>query len=79
MPMRIFVFKSETKQELRAFTDDVSGFRLPNQLGPWTAIGVISQDAKPPHRFSRDQIESSISASGFQLWRFKAKNGGQPN
>ena len=71
--MRIFVFKSETKQELRAFTDDVAGSRLPSQFAPWTATGVIAQDKEIPYRFSRDKVEKAISDNGFQLWRFKAK------
>jgi hypothetical protein len=36
--MRIYIFKSETRQELRAFAGDPVGSKLPQQHGPWTAI-----------------------------------------
>ena len=77
--MRIFVFKSEVKQELRAFTDDISGSRLPSQFRPWTATGVITQDKELPYRLSRDDIEKSIGEAGFQLWRLKPKTEGSAN
>ena len=71
--MRIYVFKSETRKELRAFTGDPSGDKLPRQHGPWTATGVVAADCATPHRFSRDAIEKAIDAGGFQLWRLRDK------
>lgn len=68
---RIFIFKSEAGSELHAFAGDSAGTKLPKKHGPWTAIGVIRPDVKPPHNFSRTAIETAIDASGFQLWRFK--------
>ena len=47
--MRIFMFKSEATGELRAFAGDSAGSKLPQQLGPWHAIGVIRPDKDPPH------------------------------
>jgi hypothetical protein len=69
--MRIYIFKSEAKNELHAFAGDSTGSKLPQQHGPWTATGVIRADKSPPHNFSRDAIEEAIEAEGFQLWRLK--------
>jgi hypothetical protein len=71
--MNIYIFKSETKAELRAFAGDVQGSKLPGQFRPWHAVGVISEGKALPHKFSRAEIENAIEANGFQLWRFKPK------
>jgi hypothetical protein len=71
--MRIYIFKSETRKELRAFAGDPAGSKLPQQHGPWTAIGVVRPEADPPHKFSRVSIERAIDGDGFQLWRLRAK------
>jgi hypothetical protein len=72
--MRIYIFKSETLAGLRAFAGDPGGNKLPQQHGPWTAIGVIRPEADPPHKFSRMAIERAIDGDGFQLWRLSAKS-----
>jgi hypothetical protein len=69
--MRIYVFKSEAKRELRAFSDDSSGIRLPER--PWRAFGVIGPGEDPPHGLPRDEIERAIWDVGFQLWRMTPK------
>jgi hypothetical protein len=71
--MRIFMFKSDAKTGLHAFTGDPAGEKLPRQHGPWHAIGVIRPEKDPPHKFSRASIEKAIETSGFQLWRMKQK------
>jgi hypothetical protein len=71
--MRIYIFKSETRKDLRAFAGDLAGSRLPANHGPWTATGAIGPDSAPPHNFSRDAIEEAIEAEGFQLWRLSKK------
>ena len=71
--MRIFVFKSEANEELRAFAGDLDGSKLPSQFRPWNAIGSIAADKDPPHQLSRKQIEKAINDQGFQLWRMKSK------
>jgi hypothetical protein len=73
--MRIYVFKSETTKQLRAFAGDPDVTNLPRQHGPWTVTGTISPDKAPPHNFSRDVIEKAIDAAGFQLWRLRDKTG----
>jgi hypothetical protein len=72
--MRIFIFKSETRPDLRAFSDDIAGGRLPPQFRPWRAIGAVAPDRDPPHNLSRDTIETAVKENGFQLWRFSKKD-----
>jgi hypothetical protein len=55
--MRIYIFKSETRKDLRAFAGDLAGSRLPQNHGPWTATGAIGPDSAPPYNFSRDAIQ----------------------
>ena len=69
--MRIFIFKADKSPDLRAFSDDQDGNKLPQQFRPWHAIGVSRPDSAPPHNLSRDTIEASIAKAGFQLWRMK--------
>lgn len=73
-PMRIFIFKSEPRPELRAFSGDLAGIQLPKQFSPWHAIGAIAPDRDPPHELSRDVIETAIKTQGFQLWRMSKKD-----
>jgi hypothetical protein len=72
MSMRLYIFKSETKSDLRAFTADVAGSKLPDQFRPWHAVGIVGPEKDPPHRLSRKAIERAIDTQGFQLWRMKA-------
>jgi hypothetical protein len=76
--MRLYIFKSDAKSELRAFAADVAGSKLPDQFRPWHAIGIVGPGKDPPHRLSREDIEHAIETQGFQLWRVKAadKTGG---
>jgi len=69
--MRLYIFKSETTRELRAFAGEPSGSKFSSNHGPWTVIGVVSAERAPPYNFSRDVIEEAIGGKGFQLWRFK--------
>jgi hypothetical protein len=71
--MRIYMFKSEAQDDLRAFAGDVAGSKLPDQFRPWHAVGVIRPERDPPHKLPRAEIERAISAQGFQLWRMKPK------
>jgi hypothetical protein len=69
--MRIYVFKSTSTERLRAFASDPDINNLPRQHGPWVITGAIAPGGKPPHNFSREAIETAITASGFQLWRLR--------
>jgi hypothetical protein len=71
--VRLYVFKSDSNSDLRAFTGDMTGSRLPEKFRPWHAVGAVAPDAAPPHALSREAIEKAIDAQGFQLWRLKAK------
>jgi len=71
--MRIYIFKSDANNELRAFSDDPSGVKLPDRFRPWHAFGAIGPDNDPPHHLSRHDIEKAIKDNGFQLWRMKPK------
>jgi hypothetical protein len=71
--MRIYIFKSETNKGLRAFAGDLTGTKLPQSHGPWTAYGVIGDDREPPYNLSREVIEEAINSEGFQLWRLRKK------
>ncbi len=71
-PMNIFIFKSEANRELRAFSDDQGGQKLPKQFRPWHAVGVIKPDGTPPNKLPRDVIEKSIAETGYQLYKMKS-------
>ena len=71
--MRIYIFKSEARNELHAFAGGPMGSKLPEKHGPWTVTGVVGPDKAPPHNFSRDAIEEAIEVEGFQLWRLVKK------
>ena len=77
--MRIYIFKSETSKELRAFAGDPMGSKLPQNHGPWTVTGVVGPHKAPPHNFSRDVIEEAIDVEGFQLWRLGKKMEPKPD
>jgi hypothetical protein len=71
--MRFYIFKSETRNELRAFAGDSVGSKLPKSHGPWTVTGVVAAESAPPHSLSREVIEQAIDVDGFQLWRLRKK------
>jgi hypothetical protein len=71
--MRIYIFKSATTKGLRAFAGDVGGSKLPENHGPWSVTGVVTEDRAPPHNLSREAIEQAIADNGFQLWRLSKK------
>ena len=70
--MRLHIFKSGANDGLRAFAADLTRTKLPDQFGPWNAIGVVAPGKAPPHKLSRDRIEKAIGDCGYQLWRMKA-------
>jgi hypothetical protein len=76
--MRLFIFKSEARPDLRAFGGDLTGSQLPKQFRPWRAIGAVAPDRDPPHELSRDVIETAIKDQGFQLWRMSKKDQSPP-
>ena len=71
--MRLYIFKSETTKDLRAFAGDTLGTKLPDSHAPWTVTGVVAAEAVPPHNLARETIEEAIGSEGFQLWRLSRK------
>jgi len=71
--MHIYIFRSDLKKGLQAFAGDAAGSKLPDQFGPWQALGVVRPDKNPPHNLPRDKIQEAIKVDGFQLWRLKPK------
>ena len=71
--MQIYIFRSDANSELRAFSDDRLGVKLPARFRPWHAFGAIAADKDPPHGLARDEIERGIRDTGFQLWRMKQR------
>ena len=71
--MRIFIFKSETRTDLRAFGGDLAGLRLPDKFKPWRAVGAIAPNRDFPYKISRADVEMAIREQGFQLFRLKEK------
>ena len=68
---KLFMFKSGTNEKLHGFTSDHTGGKLPEKFGPWTSIGVVRSDQRPPYGLKRKAIEDGIAEFGFQLWRKK--------
>ncbi|MGQ3356959.1 MAG: hypothetical protein ACT6XY_14300 [Phreatobacter sp.] len=68
---RLFMFRSGSNEKLYGFASDHTGGKLPEKFAPWTSIGVIRGDQKPPHGLKREAIENGIAEFGFQLWRKK--------
>jgi hypothetical protein len=67
--MRIFIFKSDSGLDLRAFGGDLAGTQLPSKFRPWHVVGAVAPDQDPPYKLSRDVIETAIKDRGFQLFR----------
>jgi hypothetical protein len=75
--MHLFMYKSESNPELRAFVTDPAGEQLPSRFGPWHAVGVVRANSEPPHKLDRASIEQSIADQGFQLYRMRPKKAAQ--
>jgi len=71
--MRIFVFRSQTRQSLCAFAGDMAGSRLPEKFGPWRLVTTVPRGAALPHSVPRLGVERAIVGEGFQMYRLKAQ------
>jgi len=71
--MRIFIFKSEARTDLRAFGGDLAGLQLPDKFKPWRVVGAIAPNRDFPYKISRADVEMAIREQGFQLFRLKEK------
>jgi hypothetical protein len=70
--MRVFIFKSQTRQNLCAFAGDMAGSRLPEKYGPWRLINTAPRGGALPYDVPRPAIERAITLEGFQMFRMKA-------
>jgi hypothetical protein len=71
--IRIFIFKSEARPDLRAFGGDLAGISLPSQFKPWRVVGAVAPNQELPYKISRVAVQTAIKDSGFQLFRIKNK------
>jgi len=71
--MRIFIFKSEARTDLRAFGGDPARLQLPDKFRPWRVVGAIAPNQDFRHKISRADVEMAIREQGFQLFRLKEK------
>ncbi len=78
-PLRLYIFKSQAGNGLRAFADDLRGSKLPGRFGPWKAIGAVAPGKDLPHGLPRDRIEKSVRQQGFELWRLVPKKKAKPS
>jgi len=69
--MRIFIFKSEARTDLRAFGGDLAGLQLPDKFKPWRVVGAIAPNQEFPYKILRADVEMAIREQGFQLFRLK--------
>ena len=57
--MRMYhVFQSKTDPKLRAYTDDPTGSKLPDQEGPWTLLREIHSDGPWTEDIARQVVSS---------------------
>ena len=70
--MRVFTFKSQTRQNLCAFAGDMDGSRLPEKFGPWRLINTAPRGGSLPYDVPRPAIERAIMREGFQMFRMTA-------
>ncbi|MCP4383289.1 MAG: hypothetical protein GY798_18035 [Hyphomicrobiales bacterium] len=70
--MKMYVFKSQAKNGLRAFAADDEGGDLPERFGPWQADGNIAAEQALPYDLPRGEVEAALRNQGFQMWRLKA-------
>ena len=56
--MKLFIFKSHTSSELRAFAGDITGSKLPDRFKPWHVIGVVAAGRSPRNSLTKDQHSS---------------------
>ena len=68
-PIELFIFTSSVKSDLHSFVAAGGEDALPKQFAPWTKVGVVRANERPPHRLERDAIQRGIAEKGFQLWR----------
>lgn len=62
------LFQSTTAPDLRGFTDEPQGERLPSESGPWMLVRRIEPDEEWTLDVSRAVVAAGILENGFFLW-----------
>jgi hypothetical protein len=62
------LFQAVSSPDLRGFTEDPSGARLPADLGPWTLVQQIRPNDEWTPNVSRAVVAAGIIENGFYLW-----------
>jgi PRC-barrel domain len=62
-----FVFQAEGSPDLRGFTDDPGGAKLPKEDGPWRLVQAIAPDEDWTPDVSRAVVSAGILENGFYL------------
>ena len=63
-----YIFQSGSAPDLRGFTDDASGSKLPAEDGPWALVQQIKPDEEWALEISRAVVATGIIENGFYLW-----------
>jgi PRC-barrel domain len=61
------VFQSATDPDLRGFTDDPTGARLPREHGPWTLVQQVGLDEEWTFDIGKAVVAAGILENGFVL------------
>lgn len=69
----LFLYASEKSEGLYCYSRQSTAEGLPQQFSPWQAMGVLRGDQTPPYGLSRRDIESGLTAKGYQLLRKRKK------
>ena len=62
-----YYFQSGSDPQLQAFTDEVTGKKLPAENGPWTLVRQVSSDEDWTHTTTRDVVAAGVGTNGFLL------------
>jgi hypothetical protein len=63
-----YLFQSQSAPDLRGFTDDASGNKLPAGNGPWTLTQQVDAEEKWTLPINRRVVAFGINENGFYLW-----------
>ena len=64
----LYEFESQSAQDLRGFTDERSGSKLPAESGPWVFLRQLDPDREWPQGVSKSVVSAGVLENGFSLW-----------
>src|SRR5688500_12251218 len=62
-----YLFQSGSATDLRCFTDEALGSKLPAEDGPWALVRKIDPEDEWPHDVSRKIVAVAVRENGFFL------------